>query len=59
MPFPINYKTFLRGAAFRGVRFLVDKDNRKAIRSYAPFGFRVVGECHMYDRDFLCYEKAL
>ena len=49
----------LKRRGFRGVRFLVDKDNSKAIRSYAVFGFRVVGECRMYERDFLCYEKAL
>ena len=23
------------------------------------FGFDVVGECYMYDQDFLCYEKTL
>ena len=26
---------------------------------YSKFGFNVVGECHMYDQDFLCYEKEL
>ena len=49
----------LRRRGFRGVHFLVNKYNVKAIRSYAVFGFRTVGECHMYEEDFLCYEKEL
>ncbi len=49
----------LKRRGFRGVRFFVDKSNPKAIACYAPFAFRVVGECRMYERDFLCYEKAL
>ncbi len=43
----------------KGTHFLVNKYNTKAIRSYAAFDFKVVGECHMYDQDFLCYEKEL
>ena len=42
---------------FRGIHILVNKHNLKAIRSYGVFGFRVAGECHMYEQDFLCYEK--
>ena len=42
-----------------GIHFLVNKYNTKAIRCYASFGFRVVGECHMYEQDLLCYEKEL
>lgn len=49
----------LKRRGFRGVRFLVNKDNEKAIRSYAVFGFNVVGECQMYGQDFYCYEKQL
>ena len=47
----------LRG--YRGIHFLVNRYNTKALRSYEPFGFSMVGECHMYDQDFLCYEKEL
>ena len=43
----------------KGVHFLVNKYNVKAIKAYSVFGFNVVGECHMYDQDFLCYEKLL
>ena len=38
---------------------MVNKQNPKAIRSYAPFGFHVAGETHIYDQDMLCYEKEL
>lgn len=33
--------------------------NVKAIKCYEKLGFDVVGECHMFEQDFLCYEKAL
>lgn len=49
----------LKRRGFNGIHFLVNKNNSKAIRCYAVFGFRVVGECHMYEQDFLCYEKEL
>ena len=49
----------LKRRGFKSVHFLVNKYNIKAIRSYAVFGFDVVGECHLYDQDFLCYEKEL
>ena len=49
----------LKRRGFRGVRLMVNKTNPKAIRAYAPFGFRVAGECHIYDQDMLCYEKEL
>ena len=49
----------LKRRGYKGVHFLVNKYNIKAIRSYAVFGFNVVGECRMYDQDFLCYEKEL
>ena len=49
----------LKRRGCRGVRFLVNRTNAKAIASYAPFGFRVVGECRMHEQDLLCYEKAL
>lgn len=49
----------LKRRGFIGIHFLVNKYNTKAIRSYAVFGFKLVGECHMYGQDFLCYEKEL
>ncbi|MCR5254763.1 MAG: GNAT family N-acetyltransferase [Acetatifactor sp.] len=49
----------LKRRGYVATHFLVNKYNVKAIRSYDAFGFNVVGECHMYDQDFLCYEKKL
>jgi ribosomal protein S18 acetylase RimI-like enzyme len=49
----------LKKRGFHGVRFLVNKANTKAIRSYAGFGFRIAGECRLYEQDLYCYEKAL
>ncbi len=49
----------LKKRGCRGIHFLVNKYNTKALRSYAVFGFRRVGECHLYDQDYYCYEKEL
>ena len=49
----------LKRRGYKGIHMLVNKHNAKAIRCYAVFGFNVVGETHMYDQDFLCYEKML
>ena len=49
----------LKERGYRSAHFLVNQYNLKAISSYACLGFEVVGECHMYDQEFLCYEKAL
>lgn len=49
----------LKRRGCQGIHILVNKHNDKAIRCYSVFGFQVVGECHMYEQDFLCYEKKL
>lgn len=49
----------LRKREFRSVHILVNRDNLKAIRCYAHFGFRNAGECEMYGQHFLCFEKPL
>lgn len=49
----------LKRRGFKGIHILVNKHNTKAIACYAVFGFEVVGECRMYEQDFLCYEKEL
>ena len=48
----------LKRRGYKGIHFLVNKYNTKAIRCYEVFGFRVVGEIFMYEQDFLCYENA-
>ena len=49
----------LRKRGYRSVHILVYRGNLKALRAYAFFGFRLVGECHLFEQDFLCYEKEL
>ena len=49
----------LRQRGFRSVHILVNRENIRAIRSYAHTGFRVAGKCFMYQQHFLCYEKPL
>ena len=49
----------LKRRGYKGIHMLVNKYNKKAISCYSVFGFSVVGECRMYDEDFLCYEKEL
>ena len=48
----------LKRRGFKGIHFLVNKHNIKAIRSYEVFGFNTVGECHMFEQNFFCYEKS-
>ncbi|MBR4768803.1 MAG: GNAT family N-acetyltransferase, partial [Lachnospiraceae bacterium] len=49
----------LKRRGFKSVHFLVNRHNTKAIRSYAVFSFPVVGECELFEQEFLCYEKEL
>ena len=49
----------LKRRGYKGIHILVNKHNIKAIRCYEVFGFRTVGECHMYEQDFFCYEREL
>lgn len=49
----------LKRRGFKGVRFMVNRTNPKAIRSYASFGFHIAGKCHIYEQDMFCYEKEL
>ena len=49
----------LKERGFKSIHFLVNRHNTKALRSYGVFGFNKVGECHMYEQDFFCFEKEL
>jgi len=49
----------LKRRGYLSVHILVNKYNAKALGCYSVLGFDHVGECHMYDQDFLCYEKKL
>ena len=49
----------LKRRGFRGIRFLVNRHNIKAVRSFVAFSFTVAGECYIYGQEMLCYEKEL
>ena len=49
----------LKSKGYKSIHFLVNSLNEKALRSYAVFGFREVGECDMYEQHFICFEKEL
>ncbi len=49
----------LKEKGYKSVHFLVNRENIKATACYAHFDFNIVGECSLYDQDFLCYEKEL
>lgn len=44
---------------YQATRFMVAKSNTKALRSYAKLEYTKVGQCHMYDCDYWCYEKEI
>ena len=49
----------LYSQGYKSVHFLVNRHNKKALRSYEALNFQTVGECELYDQPFLCYEKVL
>lgn len=49
----------LKKRHYKSAHYLVNRHNEKAIRSYAHLDFKQVGEVHMYEQDFLCFEKEL
>lgn len=49
----------LKKRGYKSIHFLVNKKNKKALKSYSAFDFHLAGECFMYNQDFLCFEKEL
>lgn len=49
----------LRKRGYKGVHYLVSKQNERALRSYAKLSFEKVGECDLYGGDWWCYEREL
>lgn len=49
----------LKKRGFAGVHILVYEKNLKALRAYASLGYKEVGNCRLFDRDFLCFERKL
>ena len=42
-----------------GVHILVRTGHTKALSTYGRLGFKTVGECHLFDKDFICMEIKL
>lgn len=49
----------MKRRGFRGIHYLVDKENTPAMRSYRNLPFKQVGKTCLYGVDFLCYERKL
>lgn len=43
----------------KGVHILVKTGHEAALASYGALGFKAVGECNFFDKDFICMEIAL
>ncbi len=43
----------------KGVHILVKTGHTAAISSYSKIGFRTVGECNLFNKDFICMEICL
>ncbi len=49
----------LRARGCKGVHILVREGHVVALRSYAHLGYEPAGRCHLYGKDFACFERAL
>lgn len=49
----------LRKEGNRSVHILVKTGHTTALSLYSSIGFRVVGECNLFDKDFVCMEIEL
>lgn len=49
----------LRKEGKKSVHILVKTGHRAALSLYSSIGFKAVGECRMFDKDFICMETQL
>ena len=49
----------LRKEGKKGVHILVKTGHKAAISAYSAIGFKTVGECTLFDKDFICMEIEL
>lgn len=49
----------LRKRGRKSIHYLVNRNNTKAVRSYAHLHFSQVGTCELYEQPFLCFEQKL
>lgn len=43
----------------KSIHILVRPDHKIALKTYSKLGFVQVGECHLYEKDYVCMEIAL
>lgn len=51
--------TVMREQGLKSVHILVKSGHAVALRSYAHLDFKQVGDCQLFGKDFLCFEKEL
>ena len=49
----------LKNEGKKSVHILVKTGHTAALSSYYSIGFKDVGECHLFDKDFICMEIKL
>ena len=49
----------LKERGYKSAHFLVSGTNERALRAYKKIGCKLVGECFLYEHEWLCYEKDL
>lgn len=49
----------LRQEGKKSVHILVKTGHKAALSSYSAIGFKAVGECNLFDKDFICMEIEL
>lgn len=49
----------LRERGDRGIHFLVRREHKRAIASYTPLGFKTVGQCNLFNKDYICMEMGI
>lgn len=49
----------LRKQGCKSVHILVKTGHKVALQSYSHLNYRQVGSCHLFEKEFLCFEKEL
>ncbi len=49
----------LRSRGCRGVHILVREGHKVALQSYSHLGYQPAGKCRLFEKDFVCFERAL
>ncbi len=49
----------LRSRGCRGVHILVREKHKIALKSYSHLGYRPVGKCRLFEKEFLCFEREV